>query len=148
MTAIVDHIDAAADRIRDDELLADKKSVTYSFPPSTTPLTHASQFESFKLGGAPPAFSSQSSRRHYHSRSHSRSGLNLRLTLTLFLLLFSRHLPLILSCFFKVPFPLFHSQVQQQSAIPTTVAAHPCPPAASRRRSWELPYQKTSNQLY
>jgi hypothetical protein len=56
MTAIVDRIDAAADRIRDDELLADKK-----------------RFESFKLGGAPPALSSQSSRRHSHSRSHSRN---------------------------------------------------------------------------
>ncbi|KAN0131044.1 hypothetical protein V8E53_011177 [Lactarius tabidus] len=56
MTAIVDRIDAAADRIRDDELLADKK-----------------RFECFKLGGAPPALSSQSSRRHSHSRSHSRN---------------------------------------------------------------------------
>ena len=73
MTAIVDRFDAAADRIRDDELLADKKRVTYSFPPSTTPLTHASQFESFKLGGAPPALLSQSSRKHSHSRSHSRN---------------------------------------------------------------------------
>jgi hypothetical protein len=73
MTAIVGRIDAAADRIRDDELLADKKRVTHSFPPSTTPLTHASQFESFKLGGAPPALSSQSSRRHSHPRSHSRN---------------------------------------------------------------------------
>jgi hypothetical protein len=73
MTAIVDRVDAAADRIRDDELLADKKRVTHSFPPSTTPLTHAPQFESFKLGGAPPALSSQSSRRHSHSRSHSRN---------------------------------------------------------------------------
>jgi hypothetical protein len=73
MTAIVDLIDAAADRIRDDELLADKKRVTHSFPPSTTPLTHAPQFESFKLGGAPPALLSQSSRRHSHSRSHSRN---------------------------------------------------------------------------
>jgi hypothetical protein len=73
MTAIVDRIDAAADRIRDDELLADKKRVTHSFPPSTTPLTHAPQFECFKLGGAPPALSSQSSRRHSHSRSHSRN---------------------------------------------------------------------------
>ncbi|KAH9057730.1 hypothetical protein EDB87DRAFT_1685894 [Lactarius vividus] len=53
MTAIVDRIDTAADRIRDDELLADQK-----------------RFESFKLGGAPPA---QSSRRHSHSRSHSRN---------------------------------------------------------------------------
>ncbi|KAN0131273.1 hypothetical protein V8E53_010977 [Lactarius tabidus] len=56
MTAIVDRVDAAADRIRDDELLADKK-----------------RFESFKLGGAPLALSSQSSRRHSHSRSHSRN---------------------------------------------------------------------------
>src|ERR1700744_5285649 len=73
MTAIVDRFDAAADRIRDDELLADKKRVTYSFPPSTTPLTHGLQFESFKLGGTPPALSSQSSRRHSHSCSHSRN---------------------------------------------------------------------------
>ncbi|KAH9168915.1 hypothetical protein EDB89DRAFT_1551895 [Lactarius sanguifluus] len=53
MTAIVDRIDTAADRIRDDEFLADKQ-----------------RFESFKLGGAPPA---QSTRRHSHSRSHSRN---------------------------------------------------------------------------
>ncbi|KAF8258392.1 hypothetical protein EI94DRAFT_1835061 [Lactarius quietus] len=53
MTAIVDRFDAAVDRIRDDELLADKK-----------------RFESFKLGGAPPA---QPGRRHSHSRSHSRN---------------------------------------------------------------------------
>ncbi|KAH9030241.1 hypothetical protein EDB83DRAFT_2554988 [Lactarius deliciosus] len=53
MTAIVDRIDTAADRIRDDEFLADQK-----------------RFESFKLGGAPPA---QSTRRHSHSRSHSRN---------------------------------------------------------------------------
>jgi hypothetical protein len=37
------------------------------------PLTHAPQFESFKLGGAPPALSLQSSRRHSHSRSQSRN---------------------------------------------------------------------------
>jgi hypothetical protein len=72
MTAIIDHIDAAADRIGDDELLADKR-VTHSFPLSTTPLTHASQFESFKLGGASPVLSSQSSKRYSYSRSHSRS---------------------------------------------------------------------------
>ncbi|KAH9021326.1 hypothetical protein EDB84DRAFT_1565364 [Lactarius hengduanensis] len=53
MTAVVDRIDTAADRIRDDEFLADQK-----------------RFESFKLGGAPPA---QSTRRHSHSRSHSRN---------------------------------------------------------------------------
>ncbi|KAH8984608.1 hypothetical protein EDB92DRAFT_1950669 [Lactarius akahatsu] len=53
MTAIVDRIDSPADRIRDDEFLADKE-----------------RFESFKLGGAPPA---QSTRRHSHSRSHSRN---------------------------------------------------------------------------
>jgi hypothetical protein len=48
MTAIVDHI-------IDDKLLANKKRVTHSLPPSTTPLTHSSLIESFNLGGAPPA---------------------------------------------------------------------------------------------
>ncbi|KAI9433308.1 hypothetical protein H4582DRAFT_2112897 [Lactarius indigo] len=61
MTAIVDRIDTATDRIRDDELLADKKRLTDS-------AAHSSNL--FKLGGAPPA---QSSRRHSHSRSHSRN---------------------------------------------------------------------------
>ncbi|KAH9962418.1 hypothetical protein BC827DRAFT_1267034 [Russula dissimulans] len=50
---MVDRIESAADRIRDDEHLADKK-----------------RFESFKLGGAPP---SSHSRKHSHSRSHSRN---------------------------------------------------------------------------
>ncbi|KAH9967724.1 hypothetical protein BGW80DRAFT_675171 [Lactifluus volemus] len=55
MTTIVDRTDspAAADRIRDDDFLADKK-----------------RFESFKLGGAIP---SSQTRRHSHSRSHSRN---------------------------------------------------------------------------
>jgi hypothetical protein len=56
---------------RDDELRADKKKVIYSFPPSTALLTHASQFESFKLGGAPPALSSRTSRTLSHLCSHS-----------------------------------------------------------------------------
>ena len=38
----------------------------------------------------------------------------------------------------QTPSPLFRSQ--QKSAIPTTVTAPPCPPAASRRRSWALPF--------
>ncbi|KAH8996978.1 hypothetical protein EDB86DRAFT_3076906 [Lactarius hatsudake] len=70
MTAIVDRIDTTADRIRDDEFLADQKRVTYSLSLPTPQFIDASQFESFKLGGAPPA---QSTRRHSHSRSHSRN---------------------------------------------------------------------------
>lgn len=73
MTAIVDRIDSATDRIRDDELLADKKRVIHLFPLPTPPLIDATQFESFKLGGAPPASLSQTNRRHSHSRSHSRN---------------------------------------------------------------------------
>ena len=38
-----------------------------------TPLTYATQFESFKLGKAPPAGSSSQFKRHSHSRSHSRN---------------------------------------------------------------------------
>ncbi|KAI0260930.1 hypothetical protein BC834DRAFT_845850 [Gloeopeniophorella convolvens] len=56
MTAIIDRIEQATDRIRDDEFLADKK-----------------RFESFKLGGGAPAAPSSQSRRHAHSRSHSRN---------------------------------------------------------------------------
>ena len=40
---------------------------------SMTPLTYATQFESFKLGKAPPAGSSSQFKRHSHSRSHSRN---------------------------------------------------------------------------
>ena len=78
MTTMVDRIDTAADSVRDAEFLADKKRVTSLFLASslysTTPLTYFVQFESFKLGGAPPATQSNSqSRRHSHSRSHSRN---------------------------------------------------------------------------
>jgi hypothetical protein len=64
MTAIVDHIDFATDRIREDELLANQKRLTYSFPPSTTllsvVLTHnATQLENFKLGGSLSCFLKQ-----------------------------------------------------------------------------------------
>ena len=75
---MVDRIDTAADGVRDAEFLADKKRVMFCFlassPYSTTPLIYVAQFESFKLGGAPPATQSTSqSRRHSHSRSHSRN---------------------------------------------------------------------------
>jgi hypothetical protein len=76
MTAVVDRIDSAADRIKDDEFLADKKRVTSFFLVSfhqMTPLTYATQFESFKLGKAPPAGLSSQFKRHSHSRSHSRN---------------------------------------------------------------------------
>ena len=79
MTAVVDRIDSAADRIKDDEFLADKKRVTsFFFLASklyrlTTPLTYATQFDSFKLGKVPPAGSSSQLKRHSHSRSHSRN---------------------------------------------------------------------------
>ncbi|KAI0296061.1 hypothetical protein B0F90DRAFT_1747672 [Multifurca ochricompacta] len=57
MTAIVDRIESATDRIRedDDDFLADKK-----------------RFESFRLGGGSVAPLSQT-KRHSHSRSHSRN---------------------------------------------------------------------------
>ncbi|KAF8495155.1 hypothetical protein F5888DRAFT_1616016 [Russula emetica] len=56
MTPVLDCIETAADRIKHDEFLADKK-----------------RFESFKLGKAPPAGLSSHSKRHSHSRSHSRN---------------------------------------------------------------------------
>ena len=94
------------------------------FISTTTPLTHASQIESFKLVGA-PALSSQSSRRHSHSRSRFRNiSISVSPSLSFCSVVFSRRHTLVLSFVFKLSFTAGSNSKAQFPPPPSIVHVH------------------------
>jgi hypothetical protein len=133
MTAIVDRIDAAADRIKDIELVADKKRVSFHHQPRRS---HTPYSPSLLNLAGPVLLSSQPSRRHSQSRSHSHN-VSVSVPFSVPFSSSCHNISLSSSRSSSTQFPLFHNRVQQQNANPITVAAPRCP---SWRRSWALPY--------